>query len=129
MSQWPFNENFMTSQQGTSHLQSIRQLMRKIEYMDADRRRIFCYPFSLNVVLLHTKVPPQEAIKIVKRRIKDERTNLFGMTPCHVEALLDVILKNTYFVFGDEVFKQVAGLPIGNSISGFLAILFMDWIP
>ena len=31
-----------------------------------------------------------------------------------------------YFIFEDRIFRQTEGLPMGSSISGILAILFMD---
>ena len=31
-----------------------------------------------------------------------------------------------YFTFEDRIFRQTEGLPVGSSISGILAILFMD---
>ena len=40
--------------------------------------------------------------------------------------LLTVTLNNMYFSFNGQVFHQKEGLPMGSSISGILAILFMD---
>ena len=40
--------------------------------------------------------------------------------------LLTVTLNNMYFSFQSQVFRQKEGLPMGSSISGILAILFMD---
>ena len=43
-----------------------------------------------------------------------------------VSDLLQVMLNNMYFSFRDQVFRQREGSPMGSSISGILAILFMD---
>ncbi len=43
-----------------------------------------------------------------------------------IEQLLTVTLSNTYFTFESNIYCQVKGLPMGSSISGILAILFMD---
>ena len=43
-----------------------------------------------------------------------------------VAELLNVTLNNMYFTFEDRIFRQTEGLPMGSSISGILAILFMD---
>ena len=40
--------------------------------------------------------------------------------------LFQVRLNNMYFSFRDQVFRQREGLPMGSSILGILAILFMD---
>ena len=43
-----------------------------------------------------------------------------------ISDLLQVTLNNMYFSFRDQVFRQREGLHMGSSISGILAILFMD---
>ena len=43
----------------------------------------------------------------------------------HVKDLLGVILRNTYFIFEDNIDQQIHGLPMGSSISGTLATIFM----
>ena len=43
-----------------------------------------------------------------------------------VSDLLQVTLNSMYFSFRDQVFGQREGLRMGSSISGILAILFMD---
>ena len=48
------------------------------------------------------------------------------MNGLDVAELLNVTLNNMYFTFEDHIFRQTEGLPMGSSISGILAILFMD---
>ena len=110
----------------SAHLESSSQLMNEIKCMGTDERRKFPYPFSLDIVSLYTSVPQREAIEVMKRRIEQEKICLFGLTSNHIEALMEVILSNTYFTFEGEVYEQRAGLPMGNSISGIMAIVFMD---
>ena len=40
--------------------------------------------------------------------------------------LLKVVFVNTYFRFQDTIFKQTLGLPMGNSVSGLMAAVYMD---
>lgn len=44
----------------------------------------------------------------------------------HIEEMLAIILKNIYFTFEGQVFLQSEGLPMGCSVSGILAMLFID---
>ena len=48
------------------------------------------------------------------------------LQPHHVKDILDVVLKNSVFSYKDKFYTQVNGLPMGNAVSGILAILFMD---
>ena len=48
------------------------------------------------------------------------------MTAEHVRRLLYMITGNCFFINNKTIFKQIKGLPMGNPLSGLLAILFMD---
>ena len=54
-------------------------------------------------------------------------TTILHLSKQDVTDLLTVTLNNMYFLaFNGQVFHQKEGLSIGSSISGILAILFMD---
>ena len=40
--------------------------------------------------------------------------------------LVKIIFEQTYFCFEDKIFKQVSGLPMGNSLSGIASSIFMS---
>lgn len=80
----------------------------------------------MDVVALYTSIPPQEAILNIQKRLIETQFNLHGMKHTHIVTLLNIILSNTYFTYENEIYKQRFGLPMGNSLSGLLAILFMD---
>lgn len=44
----------------------------------------------------------------------------------NITDILCVIFDNSYLEFNGKIYKQVTGLPMGNSLSGVLAILYMD---
>ena len=57
----------------------------------------------------------------------DRIQNLILHLPKHdISDLLQVMLNNMYFSLRDQVFRQREGLLMGSSISGILAILFME---
>ena len=109
-----------------AHLESSSQLMDEITNMSPDKRREFPYPFSLDIISLYTSVPQREAMEVTRRRIEEENICLFGLTSDDIEKLLEVILDNTYFRYEGEIYQQITGLPMGNSISCIMAIVFMD---
>ena len=60
-------------------------------------------------------------------KLLDHCSNTNGqLTREDIKDLLTVLLHNTYFYFNTQVFLQIEGLLMGSSLSGILAILFMD---
>ena len=45
-----------------------------------------------------------------------------------VKELLETLMLNTFLQYEGTIFKQITGLPMGCSLSGLMAILFMDTI-
>ena len=109
-----------------AHLENSKELLDAISSMSGETLKKFSYPFSLDVASLYTSVPTTEAIHIVKERLEREHKHLIPFDPEQIVEMLTVITQNTYFRFKDRVFKQNYGLPMGNSVSAILAILFMD---
>ena len=107
-----------------AHLKSSLQLIHRIQTNNSDANREFPYPFSLNVVALYTSIPVNEAIENISN-IMGHSINHFSRND-HIVQLLTVITSNVYFTFDSDIFLQIKGLPMGSSVSGILAILFMD---
>ena len=106
-----------------AHLESSLQLINTIKARETSTNLDFPYPFSLDVVSLYTSIPVSEAITNVSRKM-GAKINHF--TKEDIVDLLKVITDNVYFTFDSRIFLQVRGLPMGSSVSGILAILFMD---
>ena len=75
------------------------------------------------MVSLYTIIPIQEATINITDRIQDP---ILHLSKQDISDILQVMLNNMYFYFRDQVFYQSEGLPMGSSISGILAIIFMD---
>ena len=87
------------------------------------------YPCSFDVISMYTSIPIYDAIQAMIYKLDDCNINsMSGLTIEQIQQLLEVILRNTYFRFKDNIFLQVRGLPMGSSLSGILAIVFMDTI-
>ena len=106
-----------------AHLENSYELIERIQDGDSNNNKTLPYPCSLDVVSLYTSIPTQEAIDNTVSRIEH---STFHLSRLDVAELLNVTLNNMYFIFEDRIFRQTEGLPMGSSISGILAILFMD---
>ena len=106
-----------------THLENSYELIERIQDGDSNNNKTLPYPCSLDVVSLYTSIPIQEAIDNTVDRIEH---GTFHLSRLDVAELLNVTLNNMYFTFEDRIFRQTEGLPMGSSISGILAILFMD---
>lgn len=110
------------------NLENSLELLNDINDMPSNKKSQFNYPFSLDVKALYTSVPPKDAIQIAKEKFEEEMKNKLPFQGDQVSEILTVILENTYFRFKENIFKQTTGLPMGNSVSPILAILYMDRI-
>ncbi|XP_074031353.1 uncharacterized protein [Leptinotarsa decemlineata] len=71
---------------------------------------------SLDIKSLYPSIPINEALATI-------RTD--HSFPQHVTDLAEHCLKNTYFIFDKQIYKQVEGAPMGSSLSPVIANLFM----
>jgi len=83
---------------------------------------------SFDVVNLFTSVPIGEALAVLRRRLEEdgslnERTS---MTIDQIVELTEYCVRNTYFQYKDEYFKQVDGMAMGSPLSPVLCNLFMS---
>ena len=82
---------------------------------------------SYGVKALFTSVPVNPAIAIVQKKLQQD-TLLFQRTSMSIPKivnLLEVCLKNTYFLFQGNYYEQVYGAAMGSPISPLIANMFM----
>ena len=84
------------------------------------------HAFSLDVVSLYTSVPALPAVNLLTDCITSSNIYCFGLTAADIHKLLTIIVDNTFFNFNNLTYKQTSGLPMGSSLSGLLAITYMD---
>ena len=109
----------------STHLRSSAQLMEDISKLDRQQRTDHSYPFSLDVNALYTSIPANDAIEAVCNHINEHKDVSIPLRTDFIKDLLEVVLKNTYFTFEDHIYQQIHGLPMGSSVSGTLATIFM----
>ena len=105
-----------------AHPENSYELIKHIQDGDSNNNKTLPYPCSLDVYL-YTSIPIQKGINNTVDRIEH---STFHLSRLDVAELLNVTLNNMYFTFEDRIFRQTKGLPMGSSISGIVAILFMD---
>ena len=111
-----------------AHLENSYQLIQAIETIPTGTLKKFSYPFSLDVVSLYTSIPPQDSIKVIEEQLQGNSEIALPFTAKQVVSLLTCILNNTYFEYKGKIFQQISGLPMGNSVSGILAMAYMSKI-
>ena len=109
-----------------AHLTNSKELLDQLIELPSDTLEKFSYPFSLDVTALYTSVPPQEAIDNAVQRLERNRRFCRPFEPRDIGTLLRNIFNNTIFSYQNNFYAQISGLPMGNAVSGILAILFMD---
>ena len=83
---------------------------------------------SYDVTALYPSVPQLEAIEIFQN-LKENYTRLAEKTTMsagNVIKFFKLCVETTYFVFNKKLYRQVDGLAIGASSSGFAADIFME---
>ena len=110
-----------------AHLTSSSDLIHRIGNLSHSYNE-FHYPFSLDVEALYTSVPPSEAVKYAIGQLQASDLSTYGLLPDDIEELLKCIISNFFFTYQGKMYRQKGGLPMGTSISGPLAILYMDML-
>ena len=85
---------------------------------------------SDDVSALFTSVPIDPALKVIKDLL-DKDTTLKERTVMEVGdiiLLLEFCLKNTYFSFQGQFYKQVEGAAMGSPVSPIVANLYMEYL-
>ncbi len=98
--------------------------------LDPDDRLV-----SYDVESLFTKVPVDDTLQIVERRLRTLITTEEGLaqyeetTTLTVDAfmaLLRLVVKDFYFMWHGQLFRQKQGLPMGSRLSPVLANIFLE---
>ena len=84
---------------------------------------------SFDVKSLFTKVPMEESLQVIKKLlIKDETLeNRTVMIPITIVNLVKLCMSSTYFEFGDKIYEQTDGAPMGSPLSPVIADIYMEY--
>ena len=83
---------------------------------------------SYDVVDLFTNVPREKAINILRQRLTDNKDNLdtASLTIDSLIQLTESCIESTYFTWGNKVYEQLQGLPMGSPLSPILTEIYMS---
>jgi hypothetical protein len=110
-----------------THLPDSEHLMAAVLGAGTPIRSQYQHQCSLDVEALYTSVPVNDALAAVRDKLQT------GAIPEPLQAddvvqLLETVFRLTYFHFEGRIYQQVRGLPMGSSVSGIVAIIFMETI-
>ena len=88
-----------------------------------------CLMASLDIVGLYPSIPLQKAFEVIWQKLEADDT-LSSRTDWNIDDIMKLleISMGTYFKTPDgKIWVQVDGCPIGKSISGEIAEIYMNW--
>ena len=108
---------------GPSHMKTSGDLLNKIKDIKIQNKTMN----SLDITSLYTTYPSKcfNPLATHLRKIKFDST-------LPINTLINIckhITYKTYFKFNNIFYKQKYGFPMGNSLSGILACLFLEFLP
>ena len=81
---------------------------------------------SFDVTSLFTQVPVDDALKVLKEKLNDDRTlkERISIPVAQVMQLTELCLRSTYFQFENQFYEQTDGAAMGSPLSPIIANLF-----
>ena len=109
----------------TSHVRNSADFVNQIHQISLEETDVMA---SFDVVSLFTRVPVDEALLVISKRLQQDdtlkdRTSIPIPNLC---ALVELCLKSTYFQFGESYYEQVEGAAMGSPLSPIVANIFME---
>jgi hypothetical protein len=118
----------------------LKQILSKVAYKNAfyikdarhfkEKVKKFQIPdnyilVSLDVVSLYTSVPISLSLEIVKKKW-EEIKKFTDIPQDEFLKAIEITLKSTYFLYQNDIYKQIEGCAMGASISSIIAQLVME---
>ena len=94
--------------------------------LDTEQLKQNNYTFTEHVISLYTTVTTHPAIDIISEHIINKNLYSHTLAVTDMHQLLSFIVDNTYFTYNRNTYKQTSGIPMGSSITGTLAISYID---
>lgn len=81
----------------------------------------------MDVSALYSNIPVNDGIRATLKLLEAHQDNVdtLDFSLDDIRALLDFVLKNSYFRFGEDVYRQKMGVAMGNRLVPLFAIIFM----
>ena len=104
-----------------AHIKNSGELLEKLKNINMTNKSLT----SLDVESLYTNVPVDKSISALREHLLNINANL----PLPIDTIISIctLCTNlTFFQFNEYLYKQKAGLPMGNPLSGVLACLYLE---
>ena len=111
---------------GESYVENSYELKKFLSTMKIDKHDIQA---SFDVVALYPSIPIEIALECVRKKLLNDDT-LASRTDWNADdiiKLLRICLETHFKTIDGRIFTQIDGTPIGKSISGPLADIYMIW--
>ena len=109
-----------------SHNQySLKNSYEFVEHVDNFQITRDMFMVSFDISSLYTNTPVSETIDIVCNRLFESCNTYLGFSRQIFHELLTLCVSNSYFVFGENLFRQIDGLAMGNPLAPVLANIFL----
>lgn len=105
------------------NIKNSLELKEKIDNMTLDDDEIL---ISLDVVSLFTNIPIHLAISNIMNKWNEIQSYTKIPRTRFLDLLKFCLNENNYFVYGDKVFNQIYGMPMGNPLSPTIADIVLD---
>ena len=111
---------------GQSHIENSYELKKFLQELRIDPHDIQA---SFDVVALYPSIPIPKALECVRRRLLSDSTlsERTDWNPDDIMKLLEICLETHFKTIDGNIYTQLDGTPIGKSISGPIADIFMIW--
>ena len=82
---------------------------------------------SFDIKALFTNVPIEEALAAIHHRLQEDESleDRTALSADQVSHLLELCLKNNYFVYDGQYYKQKEGAAMGSPVSPIVANIYM----
>ena len=111
-----------------SHIENTAAAICSLEKTFAERVTEGVIVCTMDVVALYPSIPIEDGISAVMDKLHqhEDDVDMAGLTLVEIRSLLNLVLQNNYFKFGDKVYRQKKGIAMGNHLAPPLAIVFLD---
>ena len=116
----PLTEN------GQSFIQNSFDLKKTLNILNIDKNDIQA---SFDVVALYPSIPIKKALECVRVKLQKDETlsSRTDWKPDDIVKLLEICLETHFKTIDGRILTQTDGTPIGKSISGPIADIYMNW--
>ena len=105
-----------------SHILNSEDFISKIRNIPTINHKLV----SFDVEALFTNVPLDDVLAFLQRKLTENNITL----PVSVDSFMDLLrlcVCDNIFSFGDECYRQISGIAMGNCLSPVLANLYMEY--